>query len=283
MSDASPEGLDVEGRGEVIDFTPPFDRDGLIKDLARRLLLNGRPRDEIARHVNAGLIEQGHPPLSPGSIYRILHYGTNLDHTRNRKKTKRKRDQRIVASNASRTNIRTSNAERQFESMMNAPPNKLNNPLIRTAEAVQHGLVELMNVPPDVAVTQIPIERCRQWTPEYAAWWTEFTRLCEERRQREIPDVPPMPYPKREKLVPRAERPRQQYQLSATQSLVYAWLVEHGPATQPEISAGTAQPKGSVFSAMTRLELYRLVRDTTPQQRVGKVFEALPMPDSTGA
>jgi hypothetical protein len=282
MSDPSPDGLGVEGQGEI-DLTLPLGRDALIKSFARHKLLNGRPRDEIARHVNAELVAHGLNPLSPGSIYRIIYYGGNIAHSRDRKKQRRQRDPRLVESNASRTNIRQSNDERQFESMLNAPPGKLNNPLIRTAELVQHALVELMNIPPEVAVTQIPIERCRQWTPEYAAWWSEFTRLCEERRRAETPDVPMMPYPRREKIVPRVPRPRQEYQLSAIQAVVYAWLVEHGPATQIDITAGTSQPKGSVFSAITRLELYGLVRDTTPALRVGKIFEALPMPDSAGA
>jgi DNA-binding MarR family transcriptional regulator len=93
-----------------------------------------------------------------------------------------------------------------------------------------------------------------------------------------------MPYPKREKLVPRVERPRQEYQLSATQALVYAWLAERGTtATSIEMAAGTNQPRGTVTSAINRLELYGLIRDTTPKQRVGKLYEAMPMPDSSGA
>jgi len=283
MSESSPERLDDGERGGVIDPAPLLDRDELIKRYARHKLLNGRPREEIARHVNACLVAEGHAPLSPGSIYRIIHYGGNLAHTRDRKKPKRKLDQRIVASNASRTNIRQSNAERQFESMVNAPPNKINQPLIRSAEQVQHLLVELMNVSPEVAVTQIPIERCRQWLPEQAEWWLEFTRLCEARRLAEAPEVPPMTYPKRQKLTPRVPRPRQEYQLSPTQALVYAWLRDHGRgASVIYIAEGTKLPRGSAASAIDRLELYGLVRDTTPEQRTSKIYEALPMPDSTG-
>lgn len=255
-------------------------RNELIKSIAAKL--PGANRKRIAWHVNTALIERGIEPLSEGSIYRIVHYGMNapnLDKVkeprpRTPRMSKRKRQdlERQQTSNTTRNNIRRANEINQYESMMNAPPGKLNNPLVRTAESIQHALVELSALDPKVAVTQIPIERCRQWTPEFAEWWSVFTMLCEQRRLAETPGVPPMAYPRRQKLDANPDVPTDEYQLSPTQASVLAWMRTHEPATQQVISAQCRLPDGSAYSALTKLCALGMVEvDTTHQPFVYSV------------
>jgi len=151
--------------------------------------------------------------------------------------------------------------------MMNAPPGKLNNPLIRTAETIQHALVELSALDPEVAVTQIPIERCRQWTPEFAEWWWTFTQLCEERRLRETPEVPPMAYPKRQKLDPNPEVITDEYQLSPIQASVLAWLRQQRRSVlQTEVAEHVKLPDSSTYTALVRLCALKLATCDSTQQ-----------------
>ena len=159
--------------GEASDGLASFvqARDALVKIHGRPLKERGWSRTRIAVVVNEKLAEYNHPPLSEGSIYRILQYGGNLSSlvpspaSKKRKTAQQKRvDHRRREMNVNRQQIRKMNAEMQYESMLNAPPNKLNNPFIRSAEQVQHLLIEMMSMDPETAVTQIPIERCRQWS-----------------------------------------------------------------------------------------------------------------------
>lgn len=90
--------------------------------------------------------------------------------------------------------IRATNAELQYQSMLNAPASKLNLPLLRRAEKVMECLTELIAVDPDKAASQLPIERCREFTIAHAEWWARFAAACEERRQQETPDLAPRPF-----------------------------------------------------------------------------------------
>lgn len=243
-------------------------RNALIQSVGKPLMMKGWTRVQVTPVVNAALVDHGFAPLSEGSIYRILVYAKNVDKISG-DKPKRKRlsprqkkaNQQRAESNAARASIRRADALFQYRSMLNAPANKLNNPMIRRAEQVQHLLIELMALDPEVAVTQIPIERCRQWTPESAEWWARFTQLCEERRQREMPDVKPMVYPRREKLDPNPVMPTQEYQLSPNQAIVYSWLKgQVGPKTVNEASEATGVDRSSVNEALNRMDALKMVR-----------------------
>lgn len=97
---------------------------------------------------------------------------------------------------AAQARIRARDAELKYESMLNAPPNKLNIPMLDRASKVQELLLELSGLKPEVAVTQMPALRCREYAGEHsatmAAWWARFVELCEERRRTETPDLPPV-------------------------------------------------------------------------------------------
>jgi ParB-like chromosome segregation protein Spo0J len=140
--------------------------------------------------------------------------------------------------------IRAVDAEMQFRSMLNAPPAKLNLPLVRRAEKVQELLTELIGLDPAVAVTQLPPERCRDFTPTHAEWWAEFTALCEKRRQEETPQLAPRPYrPPNATLNPvvvgTADLPKEERHLQPNERAVLDWLrVQDEPATITQIAIG---------------------------------------------
>lgn len=90
--------------------------------------------------------------------------------------------------------IRAVDTEHQYNSMLNAPAQKLNLPLIRRAEKIMEMLTELIALDPAMAAGQLPIERCREFTVAHAAWWSEFARHCEERRAAETPHLQPRPF-----------------------------------------------------------------------------------------
>lgn len=140
--------------------------------------------------------------------------------------------------------IKAVDAEMQFRSMLNAPPAKLNLPLVRRAEKIQELLTELIGLDPAVAVTQLPAERCRDFTPTHAAWWAEFTALCEKRRQEETPLLAPRPYrPPNAALNPvvvgTADLPKEERHLQPNERAVLDWLrAQHEPATITQIAIG---------------------------------------------
>jgi len=135
-------------------------------------------------------------------------------------------------------------AELQFKSMLNAPPAKLNLPLVRRAEKVQELLTELVGLDPAVAVTQLPPERCRDFMPVHAAWWAEFTAQCEKRRAEETPHLPPRPYrPPNAVLNPvvlgTADLPKEERHLQPNERAVLDWLrVQDDPVTVTQIAVG---------------------------------------------
>jgi hypothetical protein len=97
---------------------------------------------------------------------------------------------------AAQARIRARDAELKYTSMLNAPNSKLNIPMLDRASKVQETLLELSGLKPEVAVTQMPAMRCREFAGEHslkmAAWWIRFVELCEERRRTETPDLPPV-------------------------------------------------------------------------------------------
>lgn len=268
-----------QGEGDVLTLLHQYNlrsttthRDALIRALGAEIPYPGR--EKLGEYINRRLLELGvdeNRLLSSGSVYRIMAYGGNVNPTPEQRKTtgerrsvrrpRRPQDARVVASNASSARIRAADAQHQYTSMLNAPARKLNMPLIRSAEQVQHLLVELTALDPEVAVTQIPIERCRQWTPEHAEWWLKFTQLCEQRRRAETPDVPPMRYPKRTKLV-KSETPKEEYQLSPVQASVLAWMRARKPSTWTvlTLSEGTGSSPAAVVTAVERLAQIGLVQ-----------------------
>jgi hypothetical protein len=90
--------------------------------------------------------------------------------------------------------IRAIDAERQYQSMLNAPSAKLNLPLLRRAEKIMEMLTELIAVDPAKAASQLPVERCRDFTLAHAEWWQRFAEACDERRRQETPDLAPRPF-----------------------------------------------------------------------------------------
>lgn len=140
--------------------------------------------------------------------------------------------------------IRAIDAERQYNSMLNAPPQKLNLPLIRRAEKIMEMLTELIALDPAVAASQLPIERCREFTVAHAAWWSEFARLCEERRAAETPDLPPRPFrPLNAVLNPvvlgTSELPTEERALSPGERAALDWIRAQGePVTATQVAVG---------------------------------------------
>lgn len=138
--------------------------------------------------------------------------------------------------------IRARDAEFQFQSMLNAPPAKLNLPLVRRAEKVQELLTELVGLDPAVAVTQLPAERCRDFTPAHAEWWAEFAALCEKRRREETPGLAPRPYrPPNATLNPvvlgTADFAKEERHLQPNERAVLDWLrTQEEPATVTQIA-----------------------------------------------
>lgn len=140
--------------------------------------------------------------------------------------------------------IRAIDAEHQYNSMLNAPPQKLNLPLIRRAEKIMELLTELIALDPAKAVSQLPIERCRDFTVAHAAWWSEFARLCEERRVAETPNLPPRPFrPVNAVLNPvvlgTVELPTEERALSPGERAALDWIrAQSEPVTVTQVAVG---------------------------------------------
>lgn len=149
-----------------------------------------------------------------------------------------------LADLGSAARIKAVDAEMQFRSMLNAPPAKLNLPLVRRAEKIQELLTELIGLAPAVAVTQLPAERCRDFTPAHAEWWAEFTALCEKRRQAETPQLAPRPYrPPNAMLNPvvlgTEDLPKEERHLQPNERAVLDWLrAQDEPMTVTQIAVG---------------------------------------------
>jgi hypothetical protein len=157
-------------------------------------------------------------------------------------------------------------AELQFKSMLNAPVAKLNLPLVRRAEKIQELLTELVGLDPEVAVTQLPPERYRDFTPAHAAWWAEFTALCEKRRADETPNLPPRPYrPPNAALNPvvlgTADLPKEERHLQPNERAVLDWLRStDDPATATQIAVGLrARSKDAIQTRLRTLAVSGLV------------------------
>lgn len=140
--------------------------------------------------------------------------------------------------------IRAIDAEHQYNSMLNAPPQKLNLPLIRRAEKIMEMLTELIALDPATAAGQLPIERCREFTVAHAAWWSEFARLCEARRAAETPDLAPRPFrPLNAVLNPvvlgTAELPTEERALSPGERAALDWIrSQDEPVTATQVALG---------------------------------------------
>lgn len=226
-----------------------------------------KPTEELARRVGEDLKAMGITRSIAGTtIENIVRYGTTNFRKKSRAIKRAQRDPRVTSANKSMKATRRSDELNQHRSMLNAPPNKLNLPLIRRAEQVQRLLVELSAVDPEVAVTQIPVERCRQWLSEDAAWWSRFIELCEQRWRKETPEVPLMRYPRKAKLASAVSSATEDYRLSPLQSSVLAWLREQ---TEPRLvsdiaeAIGSNSERGSVLAILIRLRQLDLVRETT--------------------
>lgn len=162
--------------------------------------------------------------------------------------------------------IRARDAELQFQSMQNAPANKLNLPLVRRAEKVQELLTELVGLDPAVAVTQLPAERCRDFTPTHAEWWVEFAALCEKRRQEETPHLAPRPYrPPNATLNPvvlgTADLPKEERYLQPNERAVLDWLrAQDEPATITQIAVALrVRSKDAIQTRIRTLSVSGLV------------------------
>lgn len=138
--------------------------------------------------------------------------------------------------------IRAQDAGLQYQSMLNAPPAKLNLPLLRRAERISEMLSELIALDPAVAASQLPTDRCRDFTVLHAAWWAQFAAACDERRARETPDLQPRPYrPSHAVLNPvvlgTSELPKEERHLQPGERAVLDWLrTRTDPATATEIA-----------------------------------------------
>lgn len=162
--------------------------------------------------------------------------------------------------------VRAIDAECQYQSMLNAPAAKLNLPLIRRAEKIMECLTELIALDPTKAVSQLPAERCREFGVRHAAWWSEFARLCEERRAAETPDLATRPFRPMNhalntvvlggKAIPMEERG-----LPPAVRTVLEWVrAQPEPVTVVEVCVGLRnRSKGTVETHLSTLRVSGLV------------------------
>lgn len=178
--------------------------------------------------------------------------------------------------------IRAIDAECQFQSMLNAPPQKLNLPLIRRAEKIMEMLTELIALEPAVAAGQLPIERCREFTMVHAAWWSEFSRICEERRVAETPDLPPRPFRPvnavlNSVVLGAAELPTEERALSPGERAVLDWVrAQNEPVTATQVAVGLrSRSRPTIMLRIRKLAVSSLIE---PAGKVGKetAYQAVP-------
>jgi ParB-like chromosome segregation protein Spo0J len=103
--------------------------------------------------------------------------------------------QRQADRRATERRIKAEDAVRLENSARNAPPGKLNLPALRMARDINAQMLKLADlVEPDVFVSQIPIEACREFmTRCHLLWWDKVSDLATDRLAVEAPDLPPLP------------------------------------------------------------------------------------------
>jgi hypothetical protein len=134
----------------------------------------------------------------------------------------------------SQAKTRLLDAQKQYESMHNAPRGKLNMPLVRRVQSIQEQLDDIYEVSPEDAVVAYGPELCRLFTPSRAEWWTKFCELNVERWHSEAPALPPVP---NHRVIALAER-----DLKSTERAVLDWLRKQTTAeTAPEDAASDTE------------------------------------------
>jgi hypothetical protein len=158
----------------------------------------------------------------------------------------RRRQVQTKKSLDSQARIRINHAENLYRSMHNAPLGKLNLPLLERVEKIQEFLNDIYEIKPRHAALSLPIERCREFLVDRAAWWQEFVEMCDKRRQAETPDVPPV---KPKRLIPLAER-----DLVPADRSVLDWMrTQNKPAAKIEVAVAVKLQESTVDKAMQKL------------------------------
>lgn len=158
---------------------------------------------------------------------------------------------------AAQARIRASDAELKYKSMLNAPTGKLNIPMLDRASKVQELLLELSGLEPEVAVTQMPAMRCREYAGEHstkmAQWWLRFVELCEQRRRAETPDLPPV-YKRSRLATLNPVMGGGGVRLTAAAQAVHDWLEKQAePVTVIEAAVATKLNRTTVAKAIRQL------------------------------
>ena len=152
--------------------------------------------------------------------------------------------------------VRATDAELQYQSMLNAPAGKTNLPFIRRAEQIQILLHDLFEMPVEKAVTFVHPERLPEFSfRDRADWWLEFTELCEKRWHTELPDLPQVP-PTR--WLPLAER-----DLGRGDLTMLGWLrtkIDPITAIEAAVALRISQSRaGQQLKALTEADLAEVV------------------------
>jgi len=135
--------------------------------------------------------------------------------------------------------IRDRHARRLYEAMCNAPRNAVNTPMLNRATKAVQALAELAALDPEVAASQVPAVRCREYSgcAGLAEWLMKFIEFCDDRRRLETPALDHLRWTPEASLgsdTPRAE------QGAVLARAVVDLLASHGPATEAELGVGIA-------------------------------------------
>jgi hypothetical protein len=157
-----------------------------------------------------------------------------------------RRQVQTKASLDSQARIRINHAENLYRSMHNAPPGKLNLPLLERVEKIQELLNDIYEIKPRHAALSLPIERCREFLVDRASWWQQFVDVCDMRRQAETPDLLPV---KPKRLIPLAER-----DLFPADRSVLDWIrTQDKPVAKIEVAVAVRLQESTVDKAMQKL------------------------------
>jgi hypothetical protein len=173
----------------------------------------------------------------------------------NGKRTGKRRAPRLVTPRHMRdfdAETRAMYAETQYQSMLNAPPQTLNLPMLRRAEVIQQALDDLLELDPVAAAHQMPPERAPMFPTDTAAWWSNFAAESERRWKAEVPQLRGR---RRSRLIPLAER-----DLSRGDGQLIDWLrTMPNPVTAIEAAVAVHLQELTARAALKRLSEAGLV------------------------
>ena len=163
--------------------------------------------------------------------------------------------------------IRASYEQSQAASMLNAPPGRLNLPLIRRLDSVYDQLAEAKALDPVEAAVGLPLARLAVFGLPEAKWLLAFATAVENRRAAETPDVLPRQRRRNEVLNPvlaGVERVLlDEAAMTETERRVLAYLREQTePVRAVEIAKALRAGESTVEQAIRALRGAHLIAGT---------------------